>query len=177
MNGCVSGMNNGAKIKFTPEEDRRLSSVVAEYGTKDWMKVACMLPGRNARQCRERYNSYLDPTLRNDPWTSEEDALLEQKHNELGAKWNKIAKFFVNRGNNALRNRAMILVRRRTRLLTFGPDPVTVTVPAVVNITSDIVPVAGHEVVRCDVTRLDEPYDIFEDIGGDHDTWEAIFDD
>jgi hypothetical protein len=103
------------KVKFTPEEDARLLELVREYGPKEWITVASLMQTRNPRQCRERYNNYMDPNLRHDGWTAEEDALLDEKYREIGPKWNSIGKAFANRSDNALRNRWMMMNRRQTR--------------------------------------------------------------
>ncbi|KAK8853908.1 hypothetical protein M9Y10_016454 [Tritrichomonas musculus] len=104
------------KIKFTPEEDALLLSLVQEHGSKDWIKISHLMNGtRNPRQCRERYKNYINPDLRKDNWTKEEDELLIQKYSEYGGKWNKIAKFFVNRSDNHLRNRWMMIARHRAK--------------------------------------------------------------
>jgi hypothetical protein len=129
------------KVKFTPEEDALLSELVEEHGPKDWNAISSIMQTRNARQCRERYKNYLDPNLRSDAWTFDEDALLEEKYGEFGAKWNKIAKFFTNRSDNAIRNRWMMLDRhhaRGTEPFTPGPaTPVTLVAPQ----TDDIIPI------------------------------------
>lgn len=103
------------KVKYTPAEDERLISIIEQIGTKDWLKVAKLMKTRNARQCRERWNNYLNPALINDPWTPEEDALLEEKFKEYGAGWNTIAKFFKGRSDNSLRNRHMKLMRAQKK--------------------------------------------------------------
>jgi hypothetical protein len=103
------------KIKFSPEEDAKLLDLVQRYGAKDWMKIANLMETRNARQCRERFKNYLNPDLRKDPWTREEDEILDQRYMEYGAKWNKISKFFVNRSDNAIRNRWMMMARHRAK--------------------------------------------------------------
>lgn len=101
------------KIKFTPEEDEKLLMAVEKYGVKDWNKISSEMGTRNSRQCRERWQNYVNPLLRNDPYTVEEDILLETKFFEYGSKWNKIAKFFKNRSSNSLRNRWTIITRRK----------------------------------------------------------------
>ena len=104
------------KIKFTPEEDALLLSLVKEHGSKDWIKISQLMNGkRNPRQCRERYKNYINPDLRKDNWTKEEDELLIQKYAEFGGKWNKIAKYFVNRSDNHLRNRWMMIARHQAK--------------------------------------------------------------
>jgi hypothetical protein len=103
------------KLKFTPEEDAKLIELVEELGPKRWIEVSARLGTRNARQCRERYNNYLNPHLRQGLWTAEEDALVERKFAELGPKWNKIGRFFLGRSDNALRNRWMMLARHQAK--------------------------------------------------------------
>jgi hypothetical protein len=100
------------KLKFTVDEDLYLCQLVANFGNHNWHKVAAHMPLRNPRQCRERYNNYLDPAIRRDPWTPEEDALLLAKARELGPKWNTIGQLFAKRSDNALRNRWHQLMRR-----------------------------------------------------------------
>ena len=103
------------KIKFTPEEDQKLSQLVLQHGSKDWIKISTLMETRNPRQCRERWNNYLNPSLRTDPFSTEEDLLLDQKYAEYGPRWNKIAKFFNNRSDNSLRNRWMMIARHRAK--------------------------------------------------------------
>jgi hypothetical protein len=100
------------KVKFAPEEDARLLELIQEYGTNNWLTISSIMQTRNPRQCRERFKNYLDPELNREPWTTEEDNLLEEKYREFGAKWNKIGQFFQNRSDNSLRNRWMMIDRR-----------------------------------------------------------------
>ena len=100
------------KVKFTKEEDEKLRSIVAKYGESDWDMIADMMPGRNQRQCRERWLNYLSPSVNKEPWTREEDQLLIDKHNELGSRWVKIARFFTGRSDTAIKNRWMVLQRK-----------------------------------------------------------------
>jgi hypothetical protein len=100
------------KHKFTPEEDERLKQLVSVHGTSSWNLVSRLMGTRNHRQCRERWKNYLDPRLRKDAWTLEEDALLAQKVSEIGPRWNEISKAFVDRSDNSIRNRWHMLTRR-----------------------------------------------------------------
>ncbi|KAH0793086.1 Myb-like DNA-binding domain containing protein [Histomonas meleagridis] len=70
-----------------------------------WLAVALQIPGRTARQCRDRWTNYLSPQNKNAPWTVEEDNLLAQKYLELGSQWTIIAKYFDGRSENNVKNR------------------------------------------------------------------------
>jgi hypothetical protein len=95
------------KAKFTPEEDARLREVVARCGTNDWSIVAREMFDRKPRQCRERWNNYVNPVLVNSAWSLAEDRLLEAKFNELGARWKEITQFFPTRSKNQVKYRWM----------------------------------------------------------------------
>ncbi|OHS93569.1 hypothetical protein TRFO_40182 [Tritrichomonas foetus] len=89
---------------FTPEEDATLASIVAQ-GVKGWGKVAANLPGRTARQCRERWVGYLDPTIKYEPWSEHEDLLLLDLIQKNGHRWTLISKAFSGRTDNDVKNR------------------------------------------------------------------------
>jgi hypothetical protein len=107
------------KSKFTPEEDAFLRSLVAQFGTDNWQRVAIAMPGRNPRQCKERWYNYLCPLIQNSPWTQAEDDLLRQLVGEHGQKWVRIAKFFPLRTDINIKNRYVLLTRRAK---TGGPE-------------------------------------------------------
>jgi hypothetical protein len=54
-----SGRRLFRRSRFIPEEDELLKRLVAQYGTKDWHRIQEVLPDRNVRQCRDRWNHYL----------------------------------------------------------------------------------------------------------------------
>ena len=91
--------------KFTPEEDNILRDLVKRYGAKKWIEIAKAIPGRTGRQCRDRFQNYLSPSLTNGPWTKEDDLLLLQKVRELGSSWSKIIPHFPGRSPNNIKNR------------------------------------------------------------------------
>ncbi|OHS94208.1 Myb-like DNA-binding domain containing protein [Tritrichomonas foetus] len=103
------------KIKFTPHEDQLLLQAVSQFGSSDWHVVAAKVPGRNARQCRERWNNYVNPAIVASPWTKEEDQLLLAKYEELGPRWHTIASFFSTRSTNNIKNRFFTLQRHNRR--------------------------------------------------------------
>ncbi|OHT10823.1 Myb-like DNA-binding domain containing protein [Tritrichomonas foetus] len=106
-----TNQNKRTRKKFTEEEDIIITNHVMSQGPRAWKDISFHLPGRSARQLRERYMNYLSPTVINSPWTHEEDELLIRKVDELGTKWSKIAKHFANRTDVILKNRHARLIR------------------------------------------------------------------
>ena len=109
---CQDCRRKHCKHKFTPEEDERLSRLVRQFGETSWKRIADAMGTRNYRQCRERWKNYLAPNVSRDPWTAEEDRLLQDKFQELGSRWSVIAKFFPNRTDVSLKNRWVVLTSR-----------------------------------------------------------------
>ena len=101
--------------KFSAEDDERLRVVVEEFGEGNWALIAEHMPGRNARQCKERWSNYLSPRLNRSPWTAEEDELLLKKQQEIGSKWVKISSFFENRTDAMCKNRFQVLKRKASK--------------------------------------------------------------
>ena len=99
------------RVNFTEAEDAKLIELVNQFGDVEWMKIADNMPGRNIRQCRERWLNYLSPDLDKGPWTREEDNLLLQKYQEIGPKWKAISTLFPKRTDISLKNRMHKLVR------------------------------------------------------------------
>lgn len=77
---------------------------------------------RHGRQCRERWNNHLDPSIARGPFTEEEDVKLFQIYKEIGKKWAEISKKMKNRTENAVKNRFNSLMKklksRQNTLLT-----------------------------------------------------------
>ena len=85
-----------------------------------WEKVAQDLPDRTARQCRDRWLNYLSPNIRKDPWLWSEDKLLVAKINEMGTHWSNIAKYFVGRSDNHIKNRWYSYLKSRVTQCADG---------------------------------------------------------
>ena len=105
------------KCKFTEQEDFQLNQLVSRFG-KNWNLISKIMVTRNPRQCRERWNNYLNPELSTAPWTYEEDLLLAQIYAKTGPHWSKISKHFPSRSDNSIRNRWHILLKRMEKRMS-----------------------------------------------------------
>jgi hypothetical protein len=114
-----------AHAKFSAAEDAQIKVLVDSFGEHDWYAISLRMPGRTARQCKERWANYLSPSLNTAAWTPEEDNLLLAKQREHGSRWALIAKFFPNRTDGMVKNRYNRILRRQTRVrevqLAQGP--------------------------------------------------------
>ena len=109
-NTCLNpNLNKGP---WTKEEGLKLIQTVQkieeqrgkiEYGF--WAEIAKEIPGRTAKQCRERWNIYLNPNLNKGPWTPEEDRIIIETQKKIGNQWTKIALLLPGRSNDTVRCR------------------------------------------------------------------------
>jgi len=100
------------KSPWSSEEDDALSRMVHIHGPKRWATIALSLDGRTGKQCRERWLNHLDPSVRKEAFTQEEDDLIVELVNTLGTKWAQISKHLPGRTDNAVKNRFYSTLRR-----------------------------------------------------------------
>jgi hypothetical protein len=116
----VKASQRKKKDAFSPEEDAKLRDLVADRGTVAWVEISDHLPGRSARQCRERWKLYLAPEVNNDPWSLEEEQRLLNLYFRLGPRWTLIANSFPDRTPNNVKNKAKQTLRRMQKTLKAG---------------------------------------------------------
>ena len=114
------GVDRRSRSKFTAEEDELVRGAVEALGTGDWGEVAGRVPGRTARQVRDRWRTYLSEGVVCGSWSSEEEERLLSLYGEYGGKWAKIAEGLPGRSDAMVKNRYNMLSRRMGRELAAG---------------------------------------------------------
>ncbi|KAF8379453.1 hypothetical protein HHK36_028889 [Tetracentron sinense] len=106
---------NLIKGPWTKEEDDRIMKLVEECGRKKWSSIAKSLPGRIGKQCRERWHNHLNPAIKKDAWTKEEEMALIHAHRIYGNKWAEIAKCLPGRADNSIKNHWNCSVKKKLK--------------------------------------------------------------
>lgn len=79
--------------QWSNAEDQVLLAACAKYGVgTSWARISSLIPKKNAKQCKARYEMYLNPTIKKTEWTREEDQrLLHMTKVFPGGQWATIA--------------------------------------------------------------------------------------
>ena len=96
------------KGTWSEAEDAVLRHHVVDVKTTRWSLIATALPGRNGKQCRERWHNHLKPDINKDDWTAEEDEIVRAAHGEVGNKWTEIARRLKGRTDNQVCFHALV---------------------------------------------------------------------
>lgn len=99
------------KTAWTPDEDRLLLDLFQQLGSK-WSAIAREIPGRTDDACSKRYREALDPSLKKDEWTPEEDTKLIEVYTRIGGRWGQVGQE-LQRSGLACRNRWRLLERKK----------------------------------------------------------------
>ena len=100
---------------WTDEEDEQLRALVAEYGVKKWALISTKMAAKGAKQCRRRWQNYLNNDIKQGGWSEEEDRILLEGHRLHGNKWTEIARMVTGRTDNAVKNRHAVLVKKEEK--------------------------------------------------------------
>ncbi|KAF9144466.1 hypothetical protein BGX30_012673 [Mortierella sp. GBA39] len=98
--GPFSSDKSDDKLKkgtWTAAEEEILLEAVRGLSSENWHAVAQMVPGRNAKQCMQKWQTDLDPQINRLPWTEAEDEKLVEAYHRYGNSWQQIAKMVETR--------------------------------------------------------------------------------
>ncbi|KAG0232769.1 hypothetical protein BGW42_007929 [Actinomortierella wolfii] len=81
---------SGESQSWSPLDHERLIAAVDRYGTRRWSKVAEVVVGKTAIQCRNEWRSKLNPAVSYKKWTSDEVNRLMERVSEYLTKQEEV---------------------------------------------------------------------------------------
>jgi len=72
-------------------EDEVLKAAISKYGLNQWSRCASLLAKKTAKQCKSRWQEWLDPTIKKTEWSREDDEKLLTMARLLPTQWRTIA--------------------------------------------------------------------------------------
>ncbi|KAI1408890.1 pre-mRNA splicing factor component-domain-containing protein [Hypoxylon sp. FL1857] len=87
---------------WTNVEDEILKVSVSKYGLNQWARVSSLLPRKTPKQCKARWNEWLDPSIKKIEWSKEEDEKLLHLAKLMPTQWRTIAPIVGRTANQCL---------------------------------------------------------------------------
>lgn len=118
----VNEINQSGTLRpgiWSVQEDELLVKLINKGGEK-WGHISNILNRdihnnlkiRSGKQCKERWNNYLNPGVNRGPWQNYEDAEILKHFRQHGKKWSVIAKLVERRTESAVKNRIKSLLNK-----------------------------------------------------------------
>ncbi|XP_062079143.1 transcription factor MYB80 [Humulus lupulus] len=116
--------DNVKRGQWTPEEDNKLSSYIAQHGTRNWRLIPKNAGlQRCGKSCRLRWTNYLRPDLKHGQFSDSEEQTIVKLHSIVGNRWSIIAAQLPGRTDNDVKNHWNTKLKKK--LSGMGIDPVT----------------------------------------------------
>ncbi|KAM7198589.1 pre-mRNA splicing factor component domain containing protein [Naviculisporaceae sp. PSN 640] len=87
---------------WTNIEDEILKASVSKYGLNQWARVSSLLARKTPKQCKARWNEWLDPSIKKIEWSKEEDEKLLHLAKLMPTQWRTIAPIVGRTANQCL---------------------------------------------------------------------------
>ena len=111
---------------WTNIEDEILKAAISKYGLNQWARVSSLLARKTAKQCKARWNEWLDPSIKKIEWSQEEDEKLLHLAKIMPTQWRTIAPIVGRTANQCLERYQKLLdeaeARESSGLGLAGPD-------------------------------------------------------
>ncbi|KID96824.1 pre-mRNA splicing factor CEF1, partial [Metarhizium majus ARSEF 297] len=111
---------------WTNIEDEILKASVSKYGLNQWARVSSLLARKTPKQCKARWNEWLDPSIKKIEWSKDEDEKLLHLAKIMPTQWRTIAPIVGRTANQCLERYQKLLdeaeARESSSLGLMGPD-------------------------------------------------------
>ncbi|KAI9171233.1 Pre-mRNA splicing factor CEF1 [Paramyrothecium foliicola] len=119
---------------WTNIEDEILKASVSKYGLNQWARVSSLLARKTPKQCKARWNEWLDPSIKKIEWSREEDERLLHLAKIMPTQWRTIAPIVGRTANQCLERYQKLLdeaeAREASGLGLTGPDGAETKAPS-----------------------------------------------
>ncbi|KFA51660.1 hypothetical protein S40293_02804 [Stachybotrys chartarum IBT 40293] len=100
---------------WTNIEDEILKASVSKYGLNQWARVSSLLARKTPKQCKARWNEWLDPSIKKIEWSREEDERLLHLAKIMPTQWRTIAPIVGRTANQCLERYQKLLDEAESR--------------------------------------------------------------
>ncbi|KAJ4320987.1 Pre-mRNA-splicing factor cef1 [Fusarium piperis] len=111
---------------WTNIEDEILKASVSKYGLNQWARVSSLLARKTPKQCKARWNEWLDPSIKKIEWSKDEDEKLLHLAKIMPTQWRTIAPIVGRTANQCLERYQKLLdeaeARESSSLGLMGPE-------------------------------------------------------
>lgn len=97
-------------------EDELLVQLIEIHGPNKWSCIAQHIPGRQGKQCRERWFNHLNPEISKEQWSEQEEWTLFLLHKLYGNKWAILTQLIKGRTDNSIKNHWNSIMQRKTEI-------------------------------------------------------------
>lgn len=87
---------------WTNIEDEILKAAISKYGLNQWARVSSLLARKTSKQCKARWDEWIDPSIRKIEWSREEDEKLLHLAKLMPSQWRTIAPIVGRTANQCL---------------------------------------------------------------------------
>jgi myb proto-oncogene protein len=101
---------------WTPEEDKQLIFFVEIHG-KNWAQISHTMKQRTGKQIRQRFLNFLDPKIKKDKFTINEDIKIFKLYKIFKTNWRYYTTYIPNRTADRIKGRYYSFVRFKENLL------------------------------------------------------------
>jgi len=92
------------KGRFSSEEDSKLLKLINIHGS-NWNLLSLMFKTRTPKQIKNRFENNLDPNLKKEKYTKDDDRLIMELFHIFENKWSKYQNYFPTRSLKSIKNR------------------------------------------------------------------------
>lgn len=100
-------------LRWTKEEDERLSQGVEIFGVKRWKQISDYVETKTPGQCNQHWNRVLSPAIKKDNWTNKEIETLLHRVKNFGANWVLVAEGLPGRTDCSCRQKWVTLNKNK----------------------------------------------------------------